>query len=176
VAVRDIRLFPDPVLRRVAKPVTRITKRLVRLAHDMAETMYKANGVGLAAPQVGEDVRLVVIDVGDGLTTFVNPVIVAKDGSDVDVEGCLSIPGISAYVERAATVTVEALDLDGRPFRLEAGGLLARAIQHEIDHLDGVLIIDRATRLFREERRPGEEEPVSVEVDREELLRQEVAR
>ncbi|MBO2519446.1 MULTISPECIES: peptide deformylase [Limnochorda] len=175
MAVREIRLYPDPVLRRPAKPVTRVTKKLARLAQDMAETMYAANGVGLAAPQVGKGVRLAVVDVGDGLITLFNPVIVAREGTAVDVEGCLSIPKITAYVERAAQVTVEALDLEGRPFRVEADGLLARALQHEIDHLDGILIVDRATRLFREEEREGEEEPVAVEIDREELLRQEVA-
>lgn len=176
MAALRIRLYPDDVLRRRTRPVQRITRRLVRLAHDMADTMYEANGVGLAAPQVGETVRLMVVDAGEGLTTFINPVLVEREGSEVDVEGCLSIPGVSGYVERPGIVVVEALDLEGRPFRVEADGLYARAIQHEIDHLNGVLFIDRASRLFREERREGEGEPVVVEVDREELLRLEAAR
>ncbi|BAS27436.1 peptide deformylase [Limnochorda pilosa] len=176
MAVRPIRLYPDAVLRRRGRTVERVTKRLARLAHDMAETMYQANGIGLAAPQVGEAVRLMVVDVGEGLTTFINPTVLERAGTDVDVEGCLSIPGITGYVERPAQVTVEALDLEGRPFRVQAEGLYARAIQHEIDHLNGVLFVDRASRIFREERREGEEEPVAVEIDRNELLRLEVAR
>jgi len=137
----------EPVLRKKAKKVDRITKRLRGLAKDMLETLYhSANGVGLAAPQVGYSERLVVIDVGDGPNVLFNPRIVMREGADRDMEGCLSIPGRNEYITRAAKVKAVGLNLDGREVTLEGTGLLARAIQHEIDHLDGILFIDYLTK------------------------------
>jgi len=132
----------EPVLRLKAKPISKITKRHRVLVKDMLETMYHANGVGLAAPQVGVSERLIVIDVGDGPIVLFNPQIVAAEGQDRDVEGCLSIPGRSEYITRAAKVKATGINLDGKPVTVEGEGLLARALQHEIDHLDGILFID----------------------------------
>jgi len=151
VAVLPIRLIGDPVLREKARPVQRVTRRHRKLIEDMRETMYRAPGVGLAANQVGVLERIVVADPGDGaFLALINPRIVESQGSDVDVEGCLSIPGVSGYVERAWRVRVEALDERGRPTTVEAEGFLARILQHEIDHLDGILFVDRASRLVQE--------------------------
>src|SRR5690606_34112190 len=120
MAVLKLRYLGDPVLRAKAKPVARVTKRIAKLLKDMEETMYAADGVGLAAPQVGVSERLIVVDVGDGPIHLVNPVLVAAEGSVVDVEGCLSIPGVVGYVERAQKVVVDGLDMKGRPRRVEA--------------------------------------------------------
>ncbi|NLM36934.1 MAG: peptide deformylase [Firmicutes bacterium] len=136
---------PHPLLRQKAKPVKKITKRLKKLAQNMLETMYAADGVGLAGPQVGVDERIIVIDVGDGPLVLINPEIVSATGEARDVEGCLSVPGRNGYVTRAAKVKVAAVDLEGRRVEFAGEGLLARAFQHEIDHLDGVLFIDRLT-------------------------------
>ncbi|OPZ63900.1 MAG: Peptide deformylase [Firmicutes bacterium ADurb.Bin506] len=142
--ILKIRTEGDPVLRMKAKPVTQIDDTMRKLASDMLETMYAAPGVGLAAPQVGELVRLVVIDVGDGPEVLFNPEIVSFTGEAVDVEGCLSIPGMQGMVKRAAHVVVTADDRYGRKIRLAGGGMLAKALQHEIDHLDGILYVDKA--------------------------------
>ena len=123
-----------PLLRQKALPVKKITKRLLKLAGDMEETMRAASGVGLAAPQVGVGVRLIVLDVGEGPIVVFNPEIIDRDGQDVDVEGCLSIPGVNGYVERSAWVKVAGLDAKGKPLVIEGTDLLARALQHEIDH------------------------------------------
>ncbi len=149
MAVLDIVLVPDPVLRQKARPVERVTKRIQKLIRDMADTMYAANGAGLAAPQVGVSERVIVVDDGNGLVALVNPRLVAAQGSEVDVEGCLSIPNVNVYVERAAQVEVEGWDERGRTVRIKAEGLLARALQHEIDHLDGVLITDKGSPIER---------------------------
>lgn len=149
MAILPIRLEGDPILRRKAKPVKAVTKRLVRLVHDMRETMYAADGIGLAAPQVGVGDRVIVADAGDGFLALINPEIVEAEGREVDKEGCLSIPGVTGYVERAARLVVAGLDERGRPRRVAADGLLARVLQHEIDHLDGVLFTDKATGLVR---------------------------
>jgi peptide deformylase len=151
LAILPIRKEGDPVLRQKAQPVPKVTKRIVKLLQDMEETMYAADGVGLAAPQVGVSERLIVVDVGDGPIHLVNPVLVAAEGSVVDVEGCLSIPGVVGYVERAQKVVVDGLDMKGRPRRVEAEDWLARALQHEIDHLDGILFIDKATGITKQE-------------------------
>jgi peptide deformylase len=148
MAVRTILHYPDPRLREKAKPVAEVTPEIKRLVDDMAETMYAAPGVGLAAPQIGESVRIFVIDTAKDdepskLQVFINPEIVARDGELVWEEGCLSFPGVTEEIDRAAKVRVRALDADGKPFELEAEELLAVAIQHELDHLDGVLMIDR---------------------------------
>ena len=134
----------DPVLRKIAAPVERIDKKLVRLLKDMTETMYAADGVGLAAPQVGVSKRVVVIDVGEGVYEMINPVIVKKEGSVVGGEGCLSVPDYEGEVERAEYVECEYTDRTGERMLLQTDGLLAIAVQHELDHLEGVLFIDKA--------------------------------
>lgn len=151
MAILPIRKEGDPVLRKKAQPVPKVTKRVVKLLQDMEETMYAADGVGLAAPQVGVSERLIVVDVGDGPIHLINPVLVSAEGSVVDVEGCLSIPGVVGYVDRAQKVVVDGLDIKGRPRRVEAEDWLARALQHEIDHLDGILFTDKATGITRDE-------------------------
>jgi peptide deformylase len=153
--VREIVIWPDPILKEVAKPVDRVDDGLRRLLDDMAETMYAADGVGLAAPQVAEQKRCIVIDTsprqeGQRLIHLVNPEIVRTEGVTTYTEGCLSIPGEAEDVERAAKVWVRALDYFGKPFELEADGLLAIAVQHEADHLDGVLFVDHLSSLKRE--------------------------
>lgn len=151
----SLRYYGDPVLRAKAAPVSEFTPELRDLVQGMFECMYRAEGIGLAAPQVGEGIRVFVVDVPGGedalrvKRAFVNPVIVEKSGAATDEEGCLSIPGFRADVKRAARVVVEAADENGAPFRIEAEGLLARALQHETDHLDGILFIDRLGALQR---------------------------
>ncbi|MBR5171842.1 MAG: peptide deformylase [Phascolarctobacterium sp.] len=138
----------DPVLRQTAAEVTKIDKKLIKLLKDMAETMYAADGVGLAAPQIGVSKRIVVIDVGDGIIEMINPVIVNKEGSVVGGEGCLSVPEYEGEVERAEKVECEFTDRSGKRYLIETDGLLAIAIQHELDHLDGVLFIDKAQSIM----------------------------
>jgi len=154
MAVRTILHYPDKRLRVKAEPVREVTPEIRALVDDMAETMYAAPGVGLAAPQIGVALRLFVIDVApaDGpsdLRVFVDPTIVAREGTTSWEEGCLSFPGIREDIERAERVTVRARDLDGNTFELTAEGLLAIAIQHENDHLDGKLMIDHVSLLKR---------------------------
>ncbi|HZK25808.1 MAG TPA: peptide deformylase [Oscillospiraceae bacterium] len=153
MALRQIRKNGDPALRQKAREVRKITPAITKLLNEMAETMYDAQGVGLAAPQVGISKRLVVIDVQDdrGLLKLINPKIIDRSGKETAIEGCLSFPGIAGEVERAAQVTVEALDETGTKITIEAEGLLARACQHEFDHLEGVLFVDRATRFIEQE-------------------------
>lgn len=148
MALLPIKGEGEPILRQRAEPVAKVTKRLRRLIADMIETMHEADGCGLAAPQVGEGLRVIVIDVGDGPLALVNPEIVASSGEDTDMEGCLSIPHRAGYVTRAAEVTAKGLNEQGRPVQVTGSGLLARALQHECDHLDGVLFIDRASGLW----------------------------
>lgn len=143
-----IREEGDPVLRRRAEPVAKVTKRLRKLISDMVQTMYEADGVGLAAPQVGESIRVIVVDVGQGPLALINPEIVEARGEATDLEGCLSIPGRVGYVTRAAEVTAKGLNEEGRPVEVRGSGLLARALQHECDHLEGVLFIDRASGVY----------------------------
>ena len=138
----------DPVLRQTAAEVTKIDKKLIKLLKDMAETMYAADGVGLAAPQIGVSKRIVVIDVGDGIIEMINPVIVNKEGSVVGGEGCLSVPEYEGEVERAEKVECEFTDRSGKRYLIETDGLLAIAIQHELDHLDGVLFSDKAQSIM----------------------------
>ncbi len=148
MAILEIRKFPDEVLKRKALPVEDINGRLQKLIDDMIETMYAAPGIGLAAPQVGVSKRLIVLDVGykygnSSLLTIINPELI-QTGNIIDSEeGCLSIPGHVVNIKRSATVIVKGIDREGKPIEIEAEGLLARALQHEIDHLDGILIIDR---------------------------------
>ena len=144
MAIRTIRISTDEVLRKTCKEVKEITPNLLTLLDDMADTMYDANGVGLAAPQVGILKRVVVIDIGEGLVELINPVILETSGSQIDDEGCLSVPGKYAPVERPNYVKVKAMDRDGNEFIIEGEELMARALCHEIDHLDGILYIDKA--------------------------------
>lgn len=154
--VREILTFPDPRLKLKARPVVRFDAELLRLIDDMAETMYRADGIGLAATQIGEQRRVLVIDTsprdpaGPGLIAFVNPEIQLREGTQTYTEGCLSIPGEAEEVVRAARVKVRAQDRAGGFFDLDAEGLLAVALQHEIDHLDGVLFVDHLSSLKRE--------------------------
>jgi len=144
MAIRKIREDGDEVLRKKSKPVEEITPRILTLLEDMADTMYEADGVGLAAPQVGILKRIFVIDVYDdeGLRVFINPEILEVRGSQIGEEGCLSIPGKLEDVERANYVKVKALNEKGQEFILEAEELLARAVLHEYDHLEGTLFTD----------------------------------
>jgi peptide deformylase len=143
MAVLPIRTFGDPVLRERAREAESFDTALARLADDMIETMQEAPGVGLAAPQVGRSIRLIVFDVGEGPRALVNPVLSGLDGEQVGDEGCLSIPGLYFQVKRALTVRADAFDVEGKPVVVEGEQLLARVLQHEVDHIDGVLFIDR---------------------------------
>lgn len=152
MALLEILTFPDPILKSVAEPVEVIDDDIRRLVQDMAETMYAAPGVGLAANQVGVLKRIFLVDVAgedepSDLKVFINPEIVERDGEQSYNEGCLSFPGAFEDIKRAATIKVRALDEKGRQFELEADGLLAVAIQHENDHLDGILMIDKVGAL-----------------------------
>jgi peptide deformylase len=142
----------DPVLRRPAEEVEEFDDELRDLIHEMFETMYAEEGIGLAAPQIGVSKRFFVMDVGEPGTkaqAVVNPVIVEEDGSDKGEEGCLSLPGLVGVVERSAEVVLEGQDPDGNPLRIEASDMLARCVQHEIDHLNGVLFIDHLSPIKR---------------------------
>ncbi len=146
----EIRLYPDPVLREKAEPVKEITDEIRALADEMVETLTLRVGYGLAAPQVGILKRLIVVDVDDELYVLANPEIVwLSEERVLGVEGCLSLPGIEAEVERARRVRVRGLTMDGKPLTVEAEDMLARVFQHEVDHLDGVLFIDHLGRAKR---------------------------
>ena len=140
--IRKILTLGNETLRKVSNPIKKFDLRLWLLLRDMAETMYDANGVGLAAPQVGILRRVVVIDVGDGIIELVNPEIIATEGEQAGPEGCLSVPGRQGFVRRPNKVTVRAFDRKGKPFEMTGEGLLARAFCHEIDHLDGRVYVD----------------------------------
>ena len=145
MALLDILTFPDPRLERTALPIKIIDDKVKKLVDDMADTMYDAQGIGLAATQVGELRRVLVMDISEDrnqLRVFINPEILRKEGTAVAEEGCLSVPGIYDKVERAETVMVTALDRDGQRFTLNASGLLAVCIQHEVDHLDGKVFVE----------------------------------
>jgi peptide deformylase len=174
MALRKILTYPDPFLRKKCAPVEEIDGEVLRLLDDMAETMYEARGVGLAASQIGVDKRVVVIDIspryldtdeeeeeeageelkagyeGPGLIELINPEIISSDGEIIAEEACLSIPGFTSDVKRKQKVRIEAYNREGEPIEIEAEDLLARVFQHEIDHLNGVLFIDRLSRLKRE--------------------------
>jgi len=151
MSLLEIKKAGAPVLKEVCAPVEHVDKKIRILLDDMAETMYEAEGVGLAAPQVGEAIRVVVIDVGNGLIELINPVITFREGSAKDTEGCLSVPNYYGEVERSARVKVEFLNRRGKRQHLTANGLLARCIQHELDHLEGQLFIDIAESLHEGE-------------------------
>ena len=158
MATRKIVEIGDEGLRKVCRPVEKFDKRLQTLLADMAETMYKAEGVGLAAPQVGILRRAVVVDVGEGLVELVNPQIVEQDGEQLGPEGCLSIPGRRGLVNRPNRVTVRAQHADGSTFEVTGEEFLARAFCHELDHLDGVLYVDKMEREITDEEPEAEEE------------------
>ena len=145
MAIRKVLTIPDDndFLRKKSRDVTMIDDRILTLLDDMKETLYAENGVGLAAPQVGILRRVVVIDVGEGLIELINPVIVYKKGEQINAEGCLSIPGRSGTVSRPEQVRVRAIDRNNKDFTLEGEGLLAIALCHEIDHLNGTLYVDK---------------------------------
>ncbi len=149
MAIRNIVKEGDPVLRKVCRSVLQFDEKLATLLDDMKETMYLAEGVGLAAPQVGILRRVCIVDVGDGLIELVNPVIEAMEGEQEGTEGCLSCPGESGIVKRANKVTVRAQDRFGNTFTVSGEGLKARAFQHEIDHLDGIIYKDRVIKMVR---------------------------
>jgi len=153
--IRTILTYPNPELKKKSSPVTIITDAVRDLAMDMAETMYDAPGVGLAAPQVGVHQRIIVIDISgkdepNDLIIAINPIIVHSSGSSFEEEGCLSVPHYAANVQRHASVVVKALDLDGNEKIWHAEDLLAIAFQHEIDHLDGILFVDHLSPLKRD--------------------------
>jgi peptide deformylase len=151
MAVLEVRRYGDPALRQKARPVAEVTPEVRSLIADMIETMHDEVGVGLAAPQVGAALRLLVMDDGKGRArALVNPEITDRRGSVVAEEGCLSIPGIYADVERSEWIRVEAADEDGKPISLELRGFPARVVQHEMDHLDGVLFVDRLPPVARD--------------------------
>jgi len=150
MALLPILRYPDPRLHTVAQPVAAVDDGIRRLISDMAETMYAAPGIGLAATQVNVPKRVLVLDVSEDksqLMAFVNPEIVAREGEHVGEEGCLSVPGIYETVKRSERVKVRALDAEGKPFEIEADGLLAVCLQHEIDHLDGKVFVEYLSRL-----------------------------
>ncbi len=146
MAIRKIVEIGDEKLRKQCKPVEKFDLRLRLLLKDMADTMYKANGVGLAAPQVGILKRIVVVDIGDGLIEMINPEIIHTEGEQTGPEGCLSVPGRSGVVTRPNIVTVRFLDRNGEEYEATAEGFLARAFCHELDHLDGTLYVDKMDR------------------------------
>lgn len=156
MAVLPIIMYPDRRLKSKSRPIKSIDKDIERLLDDMAETMYEAPGVGLAAPQVGVNVRAIVVDISvreettTGLIKLLNPAIIFSEGQQIGEEGCLSIPGFSSLVKRKGLIKVEGLNEKGEEMEIECSGLLSRVLQHEIDHLDGILFIDRLSRLKRE--------------------------
>ena len=158
MALLDIVLYPDPILKQRAEEVQSVDDGLRKLLDDMAETMYEAPGIGLAAPQIGESKRVIVVDVGmdeetgeaSGLLKLVNPEIISATGKISGEEGCLSIPDVRETVTRSEIVKVRALNEQGEPIELEASGLLSICLQHEIDHLDGILFIDLLSRVRKE--------------------------
>lgn len=143
MAIRNIVKLGDDILRKKCRTQMEFDSRLASVLDDMAETMYRAEGVGLAAPQIGILRRFCIVDVGEGLIELINPVVEDHSGSQIGEEGCLSIPGRYEEVERPMKVTVRAQDRTGKTFRIEGEGLLARALCHEIDHLDGIVYLDR---------------------------------
>jgi len=153
MAILDVLSFPDERLRTVAKPVEEVNDEIRQLVSDMFETMKDENGIGLAATQVNRHIQVVVMDVSEEQSeprVFINPEIIRKEGTTISEEGCLSVPGNYAKVERAEAITVKALDKNGDSFELDADGLLAICIQHELDHLKGKLFIDYLSPLKRQ--------------------------
>lgn len=149
--VLEIKKAGDPVLREKCQPINTFDRKLRLLLNNMADTMYKADGVGLAAPQIGLSIAVVVIDVGEGIIELINPKIIEREGTIEDTEGCLSVPGVYGTVERSARVVAEFQNRYGKKRTIEGTELLARAIQHELDHLEGVLFTDKVTSFLEPE-------------------------
>lgn len=149
MTVMEIKKAGDKILKDKAQPVIKIDKKIRKLLDDMLATMEKADGVGLAAPQVGVSLRVIILDVGDGLIELINPVITASSGCELGTEGCLSIPGVFGEVERFTEVTVEGLNRFGKKVKITGTGLLSRALQHEIDHLEGILFIEKSQTIHK---------------------------
>lgn len=143
MAVYQVVKIGDPVLREVAKEVPKVTPNIVKLLVNLADTLKAANGVGLAAPQIGISKRVIVVDAGNGLIELINPEIIAQEGQETDFEGCLSIPGKEGEVTRAKKVTVRGWNKNGETITVHGEDLQARALQHEIDHLNGILFVDK---------------------------------
>lgn len=151
MAILEIKEYGEPILREKALPVEEVTPEILNLIKDMAETMYTASGVGLAASQVGVPKRIILVDgEEDGLIVLINPMIIKSEGEVVEEEGCLSVPDIYTQVKRSSKVTIKALNENGDPIEITKEDLIARALQHEIDHLDGILFIDRIGRMERQ--------------------------
>lgn len=151
MAILEIKEYGEPILREKALPVEEITPEILNLIKDMAETMYTASGVGLAASQVGVPKRIILVDgEEDGLIVLINPMIIKSEGEVVEEEGCLSVPDIYTQVKRSSKVTIKALNENGDPIEITKEDLIARALQHEIDHLDGILFIDRIGRMEKQ--------------------------
>lgn len=163
MAVKEILQIGHPVLKQVADPVKKIDRQILTLLNDMVDTMYNAEGVGLAAPQIGVSKRVVVIDIGDdtGLLELINPEILSMDNEVTDLEGCLSVAGMVGDVCRFDNVVVQAVSRQGKRIRIKANGFLARALQHEIDHLDGKLYIEKAMNVRKAQ--PPEADPAEGE-------------
>lgn len=173
MAIRRILTYGEQSLRKPSKEVFKVSKKIQDLVHDMLETMYSANGVGLAAPQIGENLRIFVIDVSSDKEplnplVFINPKIIKKSGSVCTQEGCLSFPEVYSEVKRAEYVMVKATDIKGRSFVMEAkdGSLLSRAIQHEFDHLEGILFVDRCADVEQTEQELAKHSLPKIEQDR----------
>lgn len=164
MATRTILEGDNPRLRKISRPVGNINQRILDLLDDMAQTMYEARGVGLAAPQVGVLRRAVVIDVGEGLIELINPEIVSAEGTQREEEGCLSLPDDTGYVIRPQKVVVKALDRSGEEREYTGEGLLARAFAHEIDHLDGVLFTDKMVERIIDDDHDGEQDEHETEL------------
>ncbi len=150
MSLREVITYPHPLLRKRSQPVKAVNNEVLRLIEDMADTMYAQRGVGLAAVQIGVHQRVITIDVGEGLLAMINPEVLERSGETQMEEGCLCLPRVIVEVERSERVTVRGLNEKGEEVTLPAEGLLARALQHEIEHLDGILIVDKVSRLKRE--------------------------
>ena len=146
----EIRIYPDPILRKKARPLKNIDGQVKEAADRMTEVMYANKGIGLAAPQIGIPSQIIVVDLGEGLNILINPEIIEGEGESILEEGCLSLPNIEVTVKRKDKIFIRALDLDGKGMNLELIGFPGRVYQHEIDHLKGVLIIHHISRLKRE--------------------------
>ena len=160
MAVLEVMKTGHPVLKQIAEPVEFVNKKIRQLLDDMAETMYKTDGVGLAAPQVNVSKRIIVLDDGNGLIEVINPEIVKKEGSQVGLEGCLSVPELFGDVERYDKIEVHGINRNNKKIKIKAEGFLARIFQHEIDHLEGHLFIEKATNLRLITDHPEEKEIV----------------
>lgn len=165
MALRNLRYEEDPILRKTAKPVKTVDAKICTLLDDMAETMHENGGVGLAAPQVGVLKRVIVVDIGEGLIELINPEILETEGTQQGSEGCLSIPGKSGVVERPLRTKVKALNREGEEFIVESEGYLSVALNHEIDHLNGILYIDKVISMDEDEEEEYEEEELIYSAD-----------